>query len=130
MPELSNPTLEFLENDPSIAERFGTAPESISNLMLSLADILDVNAEAITLPLMFLFNLLVTWIIVYCIYYRFGKRREYYVTFMLFSSAMFLLLWLMQKLDIQTGFVLGLFAIFGMIRYRCQCAHYQPCLWF
>jgi len=120
MPELSNPTLEFLENDPSIAERFGTAPESISNLMLSLADMLHVNAEAITLPLMFLFNLLVTWIIVYCIYYRFGKRREYYVTFMLFSSAMFLLLWLMQKLDIQTGFVLGLFAIFGMIRYRTE----------
>ena len=120
MPELSNPTLEFLENDPSIAERFGTAPESISNLMLSLADMLHVSAEAITLPLMFLFNLLVTWIIVYCIYYRFGKRREYYVTFMLFSSAMFLLLWLMQKLDIQTGFVLGLFAIFGMIRYRTE----------
>jgi hypothetical protein len=39
---------------------------------------------------------------------------------MLFSSAMFLLLWLMQILDIQTGFVLGLFAIFGMIRYRTE----------
>jgi uncharacterized membrane protein len=39
---------------------------------------------------------------------------------MLFSSGMFLLLWLMQILDIQTGFVLGLFAIFGMIRYRTE----------
>jgi len=69
---------------------------------------------------MFLFNLLVTWIIVYCIYYRFSKRRDYYVTYMLFSSGMFVLLWLMQILDIQTGFVLGLFAIFGMIRYRTE----------
>ena len=39
---------------------------------------------------------------------------------MLFSSGMFVLLWLMQILDIQTGFVLGLFAIFGMIRYRTE----------
>ena len=119
MPELSNPTLEFLENDPSIAERFGT-PDSISYLMNNIADALHVSADLITMPLMFLFNLLMTWVLVYGIYYRFSRRRDYYVTFMLFSSAMFLLLWLMQILDIQTGFVLGLFAIFGMIRYRTE----------
>ena len=119
MPELSNPTLEFLENDPSIAERFG-ASDSISYLMHSFASWLHVSENLITMPLMFLFNLLVTWIIVYCIYYRFSRRRDYYVTYMLFSSGMFVLLWLMQILDIQTGFVLGLFAIFGMIRYRTE----------
>ena len=119
MPELSNPTLEFLENDPSIAERFG-ATDSISYLMNSIAEWLHVSADIVTMPLMFLFNLLVTWIIVYCIYYRFSRRRDYYVTYMLFSSGMFVLLWLMQILDIQTGFVLGLFAIFGMIRYRTE----------
>ena len=119
MPELSNPTLEFLENDPSIAERFGTT-DSISYVMNTLAEWLHVSANLITMPLMFLFNLLVTWAIVYGIYYRYSRRHDYYVTFMLFSSAMFLLLWLMQILDIQTGFVLGLFAIFGMIRYRTE----------
>lgn len=119
MPDLSNPTLEFLENDPSIAARFGT-PDSISYLMNNIADALHVSADLITMPLMFLFNLLMTWVLVYGIYYRFSRRRDYYVTFMLFSSAMFLLLWLMQILDIQTGFVLGLFAIFGMIRYRTE----------
>ncbi len=117
--DLSNPTLEFLENDPDIAAKFGQA-DSISYLMNSIADFLHVGSNLITMPLMFLFNLLVTWLIVYCVYYRFGRRRDYYVTFMLFSSGMFLLLWLMQILDIQTGFVLGLFAIFGMIRYRTE----------
>ena len=117
--DLANPTLEFLENDPSIAERFG-ATDSISYVMNTLAEWLHVSADVITMPLMFLFNLLVTWVIVYGIYYRFSRRRDFYVTFMLFSSAMFLLLWLMQILDIQTGFVLGLFAIFGMIRYRTE----------
>lgn len=119
MPELTNPTLEFLENDPSIAERFG-ATDSISYVMQTLASWLHVSADVVTMPLMFLFNLLVVWTIVYGIYYRFSRRRDFYVTFMLFSSAMFLLLWLMQILDIQTGFVLGLFAIFGMIRYRTE----------
>ena len=117
--DLSNPTLEFLENDPSIAERFG-ATDSISYLMHNIADFLHVSENVITMPLMFLFNLLVTWLIVYCIYYRYSRRRDYYVTYMLFSSGMFVLLWLMQILDIQTGFVLGLFAIFGMIRYRTE----------
>ena len=117
--DLANPTLEFLENDPSIASRFG-AEDSISYVMHSLAGWLGLSEDLITMPLMFLFNLLVSWTLIYCIYYRYSRRRDYYVTFMLFSSAMFLLLWLMQILDIQTGFVLGLFAIFGMIRYRTE----------
>ncbi len=115
----SNPTLEFLENDPTIAAQYGT-PDSISYLMNSIADWLGISENLVTMPLMFLFNLLASWILIYGIYYRYSRRRDYYVTFMLFSSAMFLLLWLMQILDIQTGFVLGLFAIFGMIRYRTE----------
>ena len=117
--DLANPTLEFLEEDPSIAERFGTS-DSISYLMHNIADFLGVSENLITMPLMFLFNLLVSWILIYGVYYRYSRRSDYYVQFMLFSAGMFLLLWLMQILDIQTGFVLGLFAIFGMIRYRTE----------
>lgn len=108
------------EFDPEIAGAYGAAPESISQLMQNIADALNVSKNLITMPLMFLFNLFVIWTIVYCIYYRYSRRRDYYVTYMLFSGSMFLLLWLMQLLDIQTGFVLGLFAIFGMIRYRTE----------
>ena len=117
--DLNNPTLEFTDYDPSIAAEYG-ATDSINYLMHSLGNWLGIADNLIVLPLMFLFNLLMAWIIIYCIYYKVSKRRDYYVTFMLFSSAMFLLLWLMQILDIQTGFVLGLFAIFGMIRYRTE----------
>lgn len=117
--DLSNPTLEFMDYDPSIASQFGKS-DSIAYLMHSIADSLSISENMVTLPLMFLFNLAVIWALVYFIYYRISKRRDYYVTFMLFANAMFLLLWLMQILDIQTGFVLGLFAIFGMIRYRTE----------
>ncbi len=127
--DLNNPTLEILDEmeaipeamqmDPSIAAEFGQS-DSIGYLMHNIAQALNVGDSFITLPLMFLFNFLVTWLIVYFIYYKVSHRRDYYTTFILFSSAMFLLLWLMQMLDIQTGFVLGLFAIFGMIRYRTE----------
>ena len=119
--DLMNPTMEFLDVDPTIAAQYGAGrSDSISFLMNRIADWLGVSESFVTLPMMFLFNFLVTWVIVYFIYYRQSRRRDYYSTFMLFSSAMFLLLWLMQILDIQTGFVLGLFAIFGMIRYRTE----------
>ena len=117
--DLANPTLEFTDYDPYIAERFGSE-DSINYLMHSVADFLHVSSNIVAMPLMFLFNLLVTWLIVYCIYYRFSRRRDYYVTYMLISSGLFALLWLRQILDIQTGLVLGLFAIFGMIRYRTE----------
>ena len=61
--DLNNPTLEFLENDPSIAERFG-ATDSINYLMQSIAEWLHVSSNIVAMPLMFLFNLLVTWLIV------------------------------------------------------------------
>ena len=118
--DLMNPTLEFLDMDPSIAAEFGGRTDTINHLMSSIADWLGISESFVTLPLMFLFNFAVTWVMVYCFYYRRSHRRDYYSTFILFSSAMFLLLWLMQILDIQTGFVLGLFAIFGMIRYRTE----------
>ena len=67
--DLANPTLEFLESDPDIAARFGTS-DSISYLMHNIAEFLHVSADLITMPLMFLFNLLVSWALIYGIYYR------------------------------------------------------------
>jgi hypothetical protein len=39
---------------------------------------------------------------------------------MLFSVTIFLLLFLLESIPMQIGFALGLFAIFGMIRYRTE----------
>ncbi len=77
-------------------------------------------SSAMDLLRRFLFNLLVCWIIVHFFYYRKSRHRDYYFTFILFSSAMFLLLFVMNNLSLQIGFTLGLFAIFGMIRYRTE----------
>ena len=68
----------------------------------------------------FALNLAVCWFIVGCLYYKKSKRRDYYFTFMLFSITIFFLIFLMDNVKVQIGFALGLFAIFGMIRYRTE----------
>ena len=70
--------------------------------------------------LRFALNLVVCWIIVGLLYYRKSKRRDYYFTYMLFSITIFFLIFLMDNVKVQIGFALGLFAIFGMIRYRTE----------
>jgi len=72
------------------------------------------------LLLRFSFNMLVCWIIIHFFYYKKSTRRDYYTTFLLFSVTIFLLIFLLDNVKIQMGFALGLFAIFGMIRYRTE----------
>jgi len=72
------------------------------------------------LLLRFGFNMLVCWIIIHFFYYKKSTRRDYYTTFLLFSVTIFLLIFLLDNVKIQMGFALGLFAIFGMIRYRTE----------
>jgi hypothetical protein len=63
-------------------------------------------------------NLLSAWILVRLIYQTQAKRRDYVFTFMMVSSAVFLLCRLLSGVQLDLAFALGLFAIFGIIRYR------------
>ncbi|HBS85353.1 MAG: hypothetical protein A2W91_16225 [Bacteroidetes bacterium GWF2_38_335] len=64
------------------------------------------------------FNLLIAIIIVRVLYYSTHKRKDYLFTFMLISTTVFLLCFLLDNVKLELGFALGLFAIFGIIRYR------------
>ena len=108
---------QFLEFDPSIAEEFGYEISSqISFLGVPLCD----TQSLLHLLMRFAFNLLISWLIVRVCYYRKSQRKDYVLTYMLFSSAMFLLIFLMENVNLQIGLTLGLFAIFGVIRYRTE----------
>ena len=114
-------TEEFPEFDPEIAAENGYEVEAdeLGNLKAKGSVAMITNSIK-DLLLHFLLNLVISWIIVQFFYFRKGGRREYYFTFLIFSSAMFLLLYVMNNLSLQIGFTLGLFAIFGMIRYRTE----------
>ena len=112
--------LDLPEFDPDIAREFGggTASDAIANQLFGVP-FFD-GPSLLHLLLRFFFNLLVCWIIIGCFYYRKSKRKDYYFTFMLFSTTIFLLIFLLDNVSLQIGFALGLFAIFGIIRYRTE----------
>ena len=63
-------------------------------------------------------NLVFLTIIIRFLYYPRTKRKDYLFTYYLIGTITFFLCFGLKKLDIDTGMGLGLFAIFGIIRYR------------
>lgn len=72
------------------------------------------------LAIKFFLNLIVCWVIIRLFYYPKSHRRDYFFTFMVFSTAMLMLLYVMGNSEVGIGLTLGLFAIFGVIRYRTE----------
>lgn len=66
------------------------------------------------------FFMLVLWFIVYFLYYRKTHRRDYFFTLVLLSVSIFFLIYLLGSVKVKIGFALGLFAIFGVLRYRTE----------
>ncbi|MDR0799894.1 MAG: DUF4956 domain-containing protein [Dysgonamonadaceae bacterium] len=104
--------------DPQIAAEHA-AEIAEKGLTFMGVDVFD-STNFWMLLLRFAFNLLICWVIIQFFYYKKSRRKDYYFTFMLFSVTIFLLLYLLESIPMQIGFALGLFAIFGMIRYRTE----------
>ena len=72
------------------------------------------------LILRFALNVVATLVLIGLLYYRRGGRKDYFFTDMVISVTVFLLCFLLESVKIQLGFALGLFAVFGIIRYRTE----------
>ncbi|MDR2963689.1 MAG: DUF4956 domain-containing protein [Bacteroidales bacterium] len=79
---------------------------------------LFIGEDLVELLVRFSFNFIFLAIIVRFLYYTLHKRRDYMFTYILISSITFLLCYMLGGVKIQIGFALGLFAVFGIIRYR------------
>lgn len=91
------------------------------NTAQSILDpVMSTSQSLAELGIRFFLNLLVCWILVRFFYYPKSRRKDYVFTFLTFSSAMLLLLYAMGRVDVGVGLTLGLFAIFGVIRYRTE----------
>jgi len=68
----------------------------------------------------FSFNLIVIGILVWLLYYRSTQRKDYLFTYLMISFVVFFICFLLESINLGLGFALGLFAIFGIIRYRTR----------
>lgn len=66
----------------------------------------------------FAINLLFSTLLIRYIYYRKTQRKDHLFTYYMISVIAFMICFALKKLEIGTGMGLGLFAIFGIIRYR------------
>jgi hypothetical protein len=104
-------------NPDQIAGFIGVADqgsEVIKFLGLKLVNPIDF----LQLVTRFTFNFLITIILIRFLYYPHSKRKDFFFIFMIFSTIVFILCFMLGKVSVQLGFALGLFAIFGILRYR------------
>jgi len=100
----------------------------INSLLLDLAAAINQNGEFLEMAWMnddfyklvfrFLINFVFLTVVIRYIYYVKTPRKNYLFTFYLISIITFVICFALKKLNIDTGMGLGLFAIFGIIRYR------------
>ena len=103
--------------DPALTQQL--IDKSASGPTFMNIPLFDSNA-LIELFLRFGFNMLICWVIIRYFYYRKSERKDFVFTFSLFSVTIFLLIYLLNSVKLEIGMGLGLFAIFGILRYRTE----------
>ena len=58
--------------------------------------------------------------IILVVYYRVYRNREFVFTYYVFNVITFSLCVLLRKVPMELGFALGLFGVFGILRYRTE----------
>lgn len=88
-------------------------PEFLNIELINWEDFIDLVLRTI-------FNTAVVIILVRYLYYRITPRKNYLFTYILISVVVFFMVFLLENIKLELGFALGLFAIFGIIRYRTR----------
>ena len=60
------------------------------------------------------------FILIRLVYYRVYKRSDLFFTFFIFNVVIFLICFLLNKVELSMGAAFGLFAVFSMLRYRTE----------
>ena len=68
----------------------------------------------------FLIDIASVFILIRFIYFKINKHREFFFTYFIFNIIIFLMCFFLNKVKISMGAAFGLFAVFGMLRYRTE----------
>ncbi len=109
-------TQMFLQATTEVAKVAKPIPweETVRFLGVKLINVSDFGE----LLLRFSLDIAVLLIIIQFIYARNSRRKDFYFSYLAVGVITFLLCFLLNSVKLEMGFALGLFAIFGIIRYR------------
>lgn len=99
---MNTPILIQLLEEPAIA-----GIEAVQKLSLKLVARLAIDLVALLLLLRF-------------VYTPNYKKRDLHFTFIIFNLVIFLICFLLNKVELSMGAAFGLFAVFSMLRYRTE----------
>ncbi len=68
----------------------------------------------------FLIDIFFMFILIRFVYYKNYKRSDLFFTFFIFNIIIFLISFLLNKVELSMGAAFGLFAVFSMLRYRTE----------
>ena len=91
-----------------MAELLGLHPQIFDGQALSI------------LSLRLLISLVFSSIVIFGVYVRLYGRSGFVFTYFMFNVITFTLCFMLQKVNMELGFALGLFAVFGILRYRTE----------
>ncbi len=87
--------------------------------LLGLKEFLDGD-DWIRLAARLALDLGFAWIVIRLIHFRRYRNHDLAFTYLLFNVITFSVCFLLRKVPIELGFALGLFAVFGILRYRTE----------
>lgn len=99
----------------------------LATILLQVADesVLTTGFDAFQkigakLGLRFLVDIISVFVLIRMVYFPIYKRRELFFTYVIFNVVIFLICFLLNKVDLSMGAAFGLFAVFSMLRYRTE----------
>jgi len=95
----------------NLIQNLHNMPEFLNIELMNWEDFWDLILRCV-------FNTLVILYVVRILYYKTSKKKDYLFTYILISLVVFFMIMLLENIKVELGFALGLFAIFGMLRYR------------
>ncbi len=78
------------------------------------------TSELLTLLAHFGLNIVFIWFLIHFLYFRRSQRQDFYFSFMLMGLSTFFMVYMLGDVKFKTGFALGLFAIFSIMRFRTE----------
>ncbi|TRX71101.1 DUF4956 domain-containing protein [Carboxylicivirga sp. M1479] len=104
-------------NTEAIGDVANQLPDWEDSFRLLGVKLINLN-DFTELLLRLLINTVLIFTVVHFMYAKRSRRKDFYFSFMVIGVIVFLLCFLLSNVKLELGFALGLFAIFGILRYR------------
>jgi hypothetical protein len=79
-----------------------------------------IQKTSVKLICRLLIDLFSVFILIRFVYYKANKKSDLNFTFYMFNIVIFFICFLLNKVELSLGAAFGLFAVFGMLRYRTE----------